>query len=279
MSYVTSNPPTGTPTWTDLDVPDLARAKEFYGALFGWEYAAGSPTAGDADGAGDGDGDNGGGSAPAGPEPYTLCLLRGRPVAGLNPVPDASGPRLWRVYLATDDCDATAKRVTGAGGTLLQPPADIGDRGRSARVLDPSGAEFALWQGRARLGYEIVFEPGSLVRNDLVTPDPAPARAFYPAVFDYTLDGNDDLPGTDFTFLRRPDGHEIGGILGDPAAPAAAWGTLFAVADADAAAERAVAAGGAAGTPHDTFYARMVTLTDPFGTVFEVGDATRAAQS
>ncbi|MEW1718884.1 VOC family protein [Streptomyces sp. NPDC093109] len=266
MSYVTSNPPTGTPTWTDLDVPDLKRAKEFYGALFGWEYAAGVPTA-----------DAGDRSAPAGPEPYTLCLLGGRPVAALNPVPSGASARLWRVHFATDDCDATAKRVTGAGGTLLQAPADIGDRGRSARALDPSGAEFALWQGRARLGYEIVFEPGSLVRNDLVAPDPAPARAFYPAVFDYTLDGNDDLPGADFTFLRRPDGHEIGGILGDPDAPAAAWQTLFAVADADAAAERAVAAGGAAGVPHDTFYARMVTITDPFGTVFEVGDATRAA--
>gem|GEM_PF-5895046 len=40
-------------------------------------------------------------------------------------------------------------------------------------------------------------EPGSLVRNDLVTPTPEPARAFYSAVFDYTLDRNEDLPDFD----------------------------------------------------------------------------------
>ena len=33
------------------------------------------------------------------------------------------------------------------------------------------------------------------------------ALEFYAAVFDFTLDGNDDMPEADFTFLRRPDGH------------------------------------------------------------------------
>jgi hypothetical protein len=79
-----------------------------------------------------------------------------------------------------------------------------------------------------------VNEPGSLVRNDLVTPDPEPARAFYAAVFDFTLDVNQDLPGFDFTFLRRPDGHEIGGIMGIEGAPSSSWSTTFEVADTDA---------------------------------------------
>jgi predicted enzyme related to lactoylglutathione lyase len=254
MSYVTSNQPTGTPTWIELDVTDLERAKDFYGALFGWEYRAGAPGAGR----------------------YTLCLLRGRPVAGLMPVAEPAAPAsssvgLWRVYLATDDCDGTAKRVTDAGGTVFQSPQDVGDRGRAALVTDPGGAEFGLWEGRARLGCEIVNEPGSLVRNDLTTPDPGPARAFYSAVFDFTLDGNEDLPGVDFSFLRRPDGHEIGGIMGVPDAPSAAWQTLFEVADADAAVERARAAGGTAGAPTDEVYARMAEITDPFGNSFQVG--------
>jgi hypothetical protein len=41
-------------------------------------------------------------------------------------------------------------------------------------------------------------------------PEPGPARAFYSAVFDFTLDGNPGLSGLDFTFRRRPDRHEIG---------------------------------------------------------------------
>ncbi len=75
------------------------------------------------------------------------------------------------------------------------------------------------------------------------------ARAFYVAVFDFSLDANPDLPGLDFTFLRRPDGHEIGGILGDPAAVTASWRTLFEVEDTDATVARVIAAGGTSTTP------------------------------
>ncbi|MCL7379143.1 VOC family protein [Streptomyces sp. 35G-GA-8] len=251
MSHVTRNQPAGTPTWTDLDVPDVGRAKEFYGALFGWEFEPGENV-------------------------YTLCRLRGRAVAGFRhvPAPDspaAALPGLWCVYFATDDSEATAKRIADAGGTLTRRPVEIADQGLLSLATDPSGSRFGLWEGRALVGCETVNEPGSLLRNDLTSPDPGPAREFYPAVFDFTLDGNDDLPGADFTFLRRPDGHEIGGIMGDPEAPSAGWQTLFEVADTDVAVERAVAAGGTAETPSDTIYARMAKITDPFGNTFQVG--------
>ena len=114
-------------------------------------------------------------------------------------------------------------------------------------------------------------EPGSLVRNDLVTPAPEPARAFYPAVFKHTLDLNVDLPGVGFTFLRRPDGHEIGEIIGLPDAPSSTWTTLFEVADTDAVAKWATAAGCTASAPEDSPYGRMATITDPFGAQFTVG--------
>ncbi|MFJ1750374.1 VOC family protein [Streptomyces sp. NPDC088116] len=284
MSYVTSNQPDGTPTWIDLDVPDLGRATEFYGALLGWDFSVES--------AGETTGTESAAGAGAGSGGYAMCLLRGRAVAGLRQTPAAGAPTAgtpghWLMYFATEDCDATAKRVTGAGGTLLQSPQDVGV-GRRALAKDPVGARFGLWQGRTHPGCEIVNEPGSLVRNDLTTPDPGPARAFYPAVFDFTLDANDDLPDADFTFLRRPDGHEIGGIMGVPAAdvptadvPTAAasvWQTLFEVADTDATVRRAVAAGGTASAPVDTIYTRMAEITDPFGTTFQVGARPRGGR-
>lgn len=249
MSYVTRNQPVGTPTWLDLGIPDLQRAMEFYRALFGWEYEVG----------------------PAEMGGYTRCLLRGRPVAGMmaNTDPEATG-FWWNVYLATDDCDGTAKRIVDAGGALIDPPMDVGDLGRMATAKDSVGAPFGLWQGRAHVGAEIVNEPGALVRNDLVTPSPGPARAFYTSVFDLTLDGNEDLPGLDFTFLRRPDGHEIGGIIGQPEVPFSAWATTFEVDDTDAVVERAVQAGGSSDTPYDFEYGRLATVTDPFGAEFSV---------
>jgi predicted enzyme related to lactoylglutathione lyase len=256
MSFVTENQPDGTPTWIDLAIPDLDRAMAFYGALFGWEFQVGGPEV----------------------MRYTQCLLHGRPVAALaeNTDPDATD-FWWTVYLATGDCDVTAKRITDAGGTLVQPPMDVMDQGRMAIAKDPVGAQFGLWQGGAHIGCQVVNEPGSLLRNDLITATPEPARAFYAAVFDFTLDGNPDLPDFDFTFLRRPDGHEIGGVMGVPGAPSA-WGTLFEVADTDAAVARATAAGGTATTPEDFVYGRLATVTDPFGAEFSVGSRPTGQQ-
>jgi predicted enzyme related to lactoylglutathione lyase len=254
MSYVTANQPDGTPTWIDLGIPDLERAMEFYRALFAWDYDVG----------------------PAETGHYTTCLLRGRPVAAIMPNPDQDATDFWwSMYLATEDCDGTAKRILDSGGSLIQAPMDVMDQGRMAIAKDPVGSQFGLWQGRAFLGAQVVNEPNSLIRNDLVTPDAEPARAFYAAVFDFTLDRNEDLPGFDFTFLRRPDGHEIGGIVGDPTAKLSRWRTMFEVADADAAVARVTAAGGTATDPVDTPYARMADITDPFGTRFSVGSRPR----
>ncbi|MFD9962831.1 VOC family protein [Amycolatopsis sp. NPDC058986] len=243
MSRIDHNQPLGTPTWIELEVADLPATQAFYGSVFGWEFATG--------------------------EHGTTCLLRGLPVAGLRETMSAGGG--WTVHLATDDCDGTTKQAVAAGGTLFEEPHDLGDEARTALVVDPTGARFGLWQGRSRPGCRLVNEPDTLVRNDLVTPAAERARAFYTAVFDFTLDGNKDLPGVDFTFLRRPDGHEIGGIMGSADAAASSWATLFEVADADETVARVKAAGGKATTPEDTPYCRMSTITDLWGTEFSVG--------
>ena len=242
---VDTNQPLGTPTWIDLGVPDLDRALAFYGAVFGWEFDIGPEEFGR----------------------YTMCLLRGRRVAAIAM---QSAPAVfWNVYFATDDCDATAARSREAGGQILMEPMDVADDGRMALVGDPVGAQFGLWQGRARHGAEVVNEPGSLVRNDLVTGDPEPARQFYAQVFDFTLDRNEDMPGFDFTFLRRPDGHEIGGIMGVPDA-SSAWNTTFEVAGTDEAVQRALDNGGSSDGATDFVYGRIATINDPFGAEFSI---------
>ncbi|MEV0276117.1 VOC family protein [Streptomyces sp. NPDC050610] len=257
MSHVTTNQPDGTPTWIDLNVPDLQRALDFYCALFGWEYKVGTPETGY----------------------YTTCLLHGRPAAAILSTPGAdTARRAWDVYFATADCDGTAERVTAAGGVIVEGPANVMKLGRGAVAVDPTGARFGLWQGRAHLGCQIVNEPGALVRNDLVTSDPETARAFYTSVFDFTLDANEDLPEQDFTFLRRPDGHEIGGIFGLPDAPASAWATVFEVADTDETVRRARAAGGSSEAPQDNPYGQTALITDPFGAEFSVIARSPAAR-
>jgi predicted enzyme related to lactoylglutathione lyase len=249
MSHVTQNQPDGTPTWIDLGIPDLERAMEFYGALFGWEFEVGPEEYGH----------------------YTMCLLDGRRAAGLMPTPEPAATEFWwNVYLAAGNLDATVARAVAASGEVVGGPFDIPEQGRGALLRDAVGAQFGLWQGSGHIGCEVVNEPGALIRNDLVTPTPGPARDFYSAVFGFRLDRNEDMPEADFTFLRREDGHEIGGIFGNPAAPRSTWNTVFEVADTDAVVRRANETGGKGAAPTDMLYGRLAMLTDPFGTEFSV---------
>lgn len=245
---VTENRPDGTPTWLDLGVPDVDRAREFYAAVFGWQFDSPPPEFGG----------------------YTTAYVAGHRVAALAASEPGSTRHWWNVYLATADCDATAAAVERAGGTVLVPPSDVMDQGRMAIVRDPAGGQFGLGQGRRHVGCERVNEPSTLVRNDLVTDRPDAARPFYAEVFGFTLDGNEDLPEMDFTFLRRPDGHEVGGIMGLPSGSGTSWATTFEVDDTDAALARAVAAGGMAGPVDDMVYGRLAQITDPFGAEFSV---------
>ena len=186
---------------------------------------------------------------------YTQCLLGGRRVAALvpNPNPDAVA-FWWNVYLACSDVQATVEKARSAG------------------------AQVGLWQGRDHIGCEVVNEPGALVRNDLVAGDADAVRRFYAAVFGFRLDRNEDLPGLDLTFLRRPDGQEVGGIMGVPGSTTSAWHATFEVADTDATVARAVELGGTVSSPPETMiYGRIATLTDPAGAEFSlVARATSA---
>ncbi|QGK72079.1 VOC family protein [Allosaccharopolyspora coralli] len=249
MSTVAAVQPDGTPTWVDLGIPDLDKACSFYGALFGWQFQVGPEETGH----------------------YTMCLMHDRPVAAMSSFfdPDAGG-FWWNVYLATSDCDATVARGTEVGGTVLMEPMEVMDQGRIAMLRDPAGAQIGLWQGRAHIGAEVVNEPGAVVRNDLVTAQPDVAREFYAALFDFTADRNEDIPGVDFTFLRRRDGHEVAGILGNPNATASQWATTFEVADTDAVVAAAKAHAGSASAPEDMVYGRIASVVDPFGTEFSV---------
>ncbi|TDB92872.1 VOC family protein [Actinomadura sp. 7K534] len=255
MTQVTSNPPEGTPNWLDIGVPDIERAKEFYGTLLGWEFQDSGPEAGH----------------------YNQCTLRGMPVAGMMQNPeDQPDVYWWSVYFAADDCDAVVRRATEAGAEVVVPAMDVMDLGRMAVLKDPQGGRFALWESRAHHGSAIVNEPGSFVWNELVTPDLEPAARFYAELFGFETE---PMPGdVEYAVLRRPDGRYVGGVeggrglvLGGGGDPVPSWTTTFAVEDADAAV-RAVRDGGGTvdAEPQDSPYGRYASVRDPFGVPFNV---------
>ena len=146
--------PAGTPCWIDYGAADLDAAKAFYANLLGWSYSGGEPEFGG----------------------YLTAEKNGLAAAGMAPQMDPADPPRWTTYFATDDADATAARITAAGGTVLVPPMDVGPMGRMAISQDPQGHPFGLWQAGQQPGMRIYNEPGSLVWNDAAVDDPAPRR-------------------------------------------------------------------------------------------------------
>ena len=53
-------------------------------------------------------------------------------------------PPNWGIYIAVDDCDATAQKATTLDGRQYVPPTDIPNVGRFAVLSDPQGAVFSI---------------------------------------------------------------------------------------------------------------------------------------
>jgi uncharacterized protein len=111
--------------WNELNSRDPEAAKQFYGAVFGWESNDVAI--------------EGGGT-------YTEWLVDGRPVGGMldmrGRVPDEVPPH-WLAYFGSVDTDEAAAKVKELGGDVMFGPVDIAP-GRLAVVKDPFGASFAV---------------------------------------------------------------------------------------------------------------------------------------
>jgi uncharacterized protein len=232
---------TGQPCWYDMTVTDLATAKSFYAALFGWQFESS-------------------------PWKYEKAYRRGKAVAAISEG-QPEGQSNWTVYLATDDIEATTRAVAKAGGTVVKEPHDA-PTGRLAIVADPTGAVCGLWQGESFDGSEVVNEAGAPCWAEVSSVDPPTAADFYATVFGVEV--RRPFPGFDYAQLLL-DGREVAGILGHtherrPAKGHGAWLVYFQVEDTDDAARTAVGHGGAVvEQPADTGFGRLAILADPAG--------------
>lgn len=245
--------PEGTPCWVDVMVPDTKRAAAFYGPLLGWHFADQGEDFGN----------------------YLIAQAEGRAAAAIGPKPTGMEqlPSVWTTYLAADDVDATAAKITKAGGQLIMEPGDVGPAGRLAMASDPTGAVFGIWQGRETTGLQVANVPGTLVWNECMTRDFEAAKTFYAEVFGYEYD---DLSAEGFSYATpKVNGHIIGGVGGLPAqVPAdvpAHWSTYFGTSDTDATVAKVVELGGSVLRPaQDSPYGRTAQVADDQGAVFSV---------
>jgi predicted enzyme related to lactoylglutathione lyase len=248
--------PAGTPCWVDLGVSDIPKAMAFYGGLFGWDIQEGPPETGG----------------------YAMCTIGGLPVAGIGPkMGEADMPTVWTTYIASEDADATAAKIKAAGGQVLADPFDVMDVGRMFVAVDPGGAAFGVWQARAHTGIQRANEPGAVIWSENMSRNYEGNKAFYNSVFGYTY-GDMGAEGMKYAMLDL-DGNSVGGIgeigADQPAEMPPYWGTYFAVADTDAAVEKATELGGSVVAPAwDSPYGRMAVVSDDQGGTFALMSTT-----
>jgi hypothetical protein len=240
----------GVPCWVDLSTPDIDGAVAFYSSLFGWDIAESEPNTGG----------------------YRLAMLGGRPVAGLMPHMSEGQPTVWTTYVATDDADATAERVTANGGQVMAGPMDVMDLGRMGVFLDPTGAAFGTWQPNQFAGAGVVGDPGSFIWNELQTRDMAAEQSFYPAVLGWEVEER-PFGGRTYT-IWKAGGEQIGGGMqmdaNFPPEVPSHWLIYFGAQSADDGAAKVSELGGTVMVPPDDIpdMGRFAVVTDPQGATF-----------
>ncbi|GAA0316468.1 VOC family protein [Streptomyces polychromogenes] len=247
----------GAPVCVSLATHDLDAAEDFYGEVLGWRFRRSRLG-----------------------EEFRVACADEVPVAGIAAVvPRLGVPMAWTPYFAVADADVTAARIRERGATTAVGPLAFAT-GRAALAADRDGAVFGFWEGE--VGPERWPDRDGPVRVELKARDAFAAAVFYGEVLDWA----EERPGAldvayeqDHVVVRhhhrtvaRIDAGAVESAPDPRARPR--WEVHFAVPDLDAAADRAVRAGGAVAGPVGTCLAdRRVTLNDWSGTPFTVTEA------
>jgi predicted enzyme related to lactoylglutathione lyase len=238
--------------WFELVTPDVKKAQAFYAETIGWKTMG----------------------FPMGPSTYEMMLTGATSdtmVGGY--VPDKTAAPHWLSYVSVEDVDATVRAVTAAGGTVAEAPADIPGVGRRARIVDPQGATICLLTRANGDVPDVENAPyGAFCWDELHTPDPEKALAFYGKVLGFEHKGYPAGPAGTYYVVSK-NGVDRGGVTHHmDGAKTPHWLPYVNVEDADATVARAKKAGGAALVePADIpGTGRFAVLRDPTGATIAV---------
>lgn len=106
----------------ELNMPDTAKAKKFYGQLFGWQFT---------------DMDMGDGMI------YSTFKTDSGPGGGMMSVAHANPG--WLNYVGVDNVDTATEKAKSLGGQVHVAPQDIPNVGRFSIIADPGGSVIALF--------------------------------------------------------------------------------------------------------------------------------------
>lgn len=112
--------------WVELFTDDAARARSFYGKVFGWEFE----------------------QLDHGKNAYTLIRSGDRPIGGIvhSPRPTVTTERAgrWIGLMSVPDAEKAAEQAIASGGEIIMAPRRFKGRGTAALLSDPEKAFFGV---------------------------------------------------------------------------------------------------------------------------------------
>lgn len=154
--------------WFDLVTDDLPAARQFYGAVFGWQFR----------------------TIGAAPGSYTVIRHAGRNVAGMfvrTPPSGATSAARWLSLISVNDPAQVVRYVEQQGGTVIVPLATIAGRGTHVLFRDPQGAVFGVLKSETGDPPDTPVADGDFFWLDLLARDPAQAAEFYRGLAGYDV--------------------------------------------------------------------------------------------
>lgn len=235
--------------WHDMMTTDGDKTQKFYSSLFDWQIS----------------------EIPMQGCIYRMIMAGPGPIGGI--VEEKNIPvSHWMPYVAVNDVDATAKKITANKGTVCVPPTDIPGTGRFAVVGDPQGAYFSIYKGLPESQGADPDQPipGRICWNELLTTDDKGAQAFYSTVFGWK-DAPKDMGPMGTYHVQMLGDKQAGGIMKNPmnGAPSC-WLVYFFAPDLAGTTAKAKKLGATAlmeNTPIPGIGAFSM-LQDPMGAVF-----------
>ena len=110
--------------WVELHTGDSEKAKSFYSDLLDWKL---QPMPGGA--------------------PYSIINSGDAGIGGITSQPtEANAKPHWLTYIGVDDLDAATARAKELGAKINEENVPVPGMGRFTVIVDPTGAEVALWE-------------------------------------------------------------------------------------------------------------------------------------
>ena len=253
--------PAGSPCWVDLWTSDVGGSRAFYGELLGWESGEPDPEFGG----------------------YFIFTRQGVDIAGCmgDMGEGMEANDTWKVYLATDDINATTEAAEAAGAEILAPAMPVGELGIQTVLVDPTGANLGAWEEGTFPGFTVLDEHGAPGWFELHTRQYATALDFYRTVFHWETASVGDSDALRYATMQDPVSKEpLAGILDAsgflPEGTPPYWALYWEVDDADAAVTVVESLGGSVvRAVEDTPYGRIATVADPAGAIFRLRTGPR----